>query len=91
MKKVLLSLKHIDKYYGDFKALKDLSLDVYEGEFLTLLGPSGCGKTTVLRSIAGFEEISHGEIILMGENIIDSSPMIEVLIRYFKIMLFFLT
>lgn len=74
MKKVLLSLKNIDKYYGDFKALKNFSLDVYEGEFLTLLGPSGCGKTTVLRSIAGFEEISKGDIILLGDSIIDAQP-----------------
>lgn len=74
MKKVLLSLQHIDKYYGDFKALKDFSLDVYEGEFLTLLGPSGCGKTTVLRSIAGFEEISKGDIVLMGHSIVNDEP-----------------
>ena len=74
MKKVILSLKNIDKYYGDFKALKNFSLDVYEGEFLTLLGPSGCGKTTVLRSIAGFEEISSGDIVLMGKSIVDDEP-----------------
>ena len=74
MNKVLLSLQHIDKYYGDFKALKDFSLDVYEGEFLTLLGPSGCGKTTVLRSIAGFEEISKGDIVLLGHSIVNDEP-----------------
>lgn len=74
MKDIILSIKNVDKYYGDFKALKNLSLDVYEGEFLTLLGPSGCGKTTILRSIAGFEEISKGDIILMGKSIVEDQP-----------------
>ena len=74
MEKILLSIKNVDKYYGDFKALDDLSLDVYEGEFLTLLGPSGCGKTTILRSIAGFEDISSGDIKLSGKSIMSLAP-----------------
>lgn len=74
MKDIILSIKNVDKYYGDFKALTNLSLDVYQGEFLTLLGPSGCGKTTVLRSIAGFENISKGDIVLMGKSIVEDQP-----------------
>ncbi|CAM3672308.1 ABC transporter ATP-binding protein [Erysipelothrix urinaevulpis] len=74
MKEVLLSIKNVDKYYGDFKALDNLSLDVYKGEFLTLLGPSGCGKTTILRSIAGFETISSGGIELEGQSIMNLPP-----------------
>ena len=74
MKKPLLSLMNINKYYGDFQALKDISFDIYQGEFLTLLGPSGCGKTTLLRCIAGLEEINSGDILLNGQSIKDLAP-----------------
>lgn len=74
MDDIILSLRNIEKYYGDFHALKDLSLDIKKGEFLTLLGPSGCGKTTVLRSIAGFEEIASGDVVLMGDSIVEDEP-----------------
>ena len=50
----IVSLRHVDKWYGDNHVVKDLNLEIMEGEFLTLLGPSGCGKTTTLRMIAGF-------------------------------------
>ncbi|MGD8946258.1 MAG: ATP-binding cassette domain-containing protein, partial [Desulfobacterales bacterium] len=50
-----LSVIDIDKSFGDVDALIDVSLEVHEGEFFTLLGPSGCGKTTLLRIIAGLE------------------------------------
>ena len=64
-----LALKGIDKSFGEVQALKDVSLDVCEGEFFTLLGPSGCGKTTLLRIIAGLELSDRGEVILGGEDI----------------------
>ena len=57
------------KRYGSVIALAGVSLDIYDNEFFTLLGPSGCGKTTLLRMIAGFEEITAGEILLFGEDI----------------------
>nr|WP_222121408.1 ABC transporter ATP-binding protein [Corynebacterium glyciniphilum] len=57
------------KSYGEHAAIKQLDLDVRDGEFLALLGPSGCGKTTLLRMIAGFEEPSGGEILLDGEDL----------------------
>ena len=65
MPKPLLSLKNINKYFGDFQALKDITIDIQQGEFLTLLGPSGCGKTTLLRCIAGLETVDSGDIYLM--------------------------
>ncbi|WP_322864864.1 ABC transporter ATP-binding protein (plasmid) [Aquicoccus sp. G2-2] len=57
------------KRYGDFTALKTISLTIGHNEFFTLLGPSGCGKTTLLRMIAGFESVTEGEILLYGEEI----------------------
>ena len=61
------------KYYGDFHALKGVSLDIEPGEFFTLLGPSGCGKTTLLRMIAGFNSIDGGEI-RFDERVINNVP-----------------
>jgi iron(III) transport system ATP-binding protein len=57
-----ISLKNLAKSYGPTTVIDDLSLDIAEGEFLTLLGPSGCGKTTTLRSIAGLESLDAGQI-----------------------------
>ena len=64
MKKVLIKLDNISKIYGKKYVIKNLSLDVYEGEFLTLLGPSGCGKTTVLRMISGLDKVSSGKVYI---------------------------
>lgn len=74
MKKPLLSLININKSFDDSHILKDVSLDINDGEFLTLLGPSGCGKTTILRCIAGLETIDSGDILLNGSSIKDLSP-----------------
>ena len=62
------------KRYGDFTALKTISLTIEDNEFFTLLGPSGCGKTTLLRMIAGFENVTEGEIFLFGEEIENLPP-----------------
>ena len=61
------------KKYGDFIALKGVSLNIKEGEFFTLLGPSGCGKTTLLRMIAGFNSIEGGEFYF-GDKLINAVP-----------------
>lgn len=66
-------IKDAVKKYGDFTALKKVSLEINEGEFFTLLGPSGCGKTTLLRMIAGFNSIEGGEFYF-GKNLINDVP-----------------
>ena len=69
MGKKIIELKNLSKNFGDNQVLKEIDLNIYENEFLTLLGPSGCGKTTILRIIAGFEEPSHGQVMFNGEDI----------------------
>ena len=69
-----LELDHVSKSYGDAYAVRDVVLDVAEGEFLVLLGPSGCGKTTTLRMVAGFVEPTAGAIRLGGRDITDLPP-----------------
>ena len=69
-----LSLANVSKLYGKNYAVKDLSLEVQKGEFVTLLGPSGCGKTTTLQMIAGFAEVSEGKIELNGIDITSAKP-----------------
>ena len=74
-KKVIVDIRHVNKVYqGDNAVVKDLDLQVYEGEFLTLLGSSGCGKTTTLRMIAGFESITSGSILVEGEDVENKEP-----------------
>ena len=70
-----IELVHLSKVYGnDVAAVRDLNLDVAEGEFMVLVGPSGCGKTTALRMMAGLEEISAGEIKIGGKVVNDLAP-----------------
>jgi len=71
---VLLSLRGLHKSFDTQEALNGLDLDVYQGEFLTLLGPSGCGKTTTLRIIAGLEQPTSGRVLLDGQDITALAP-----------------
>jgi spermidine/putrescine transport system ATP-binding protein len=64
-----VALRNVTKRFDDFTAVDDLSLELGQGEFFTLLGPSGCGKTTTLRMIAGFERPTSGEIAIEGEDV----------------------
>lgn len=66
---IIISLRHLAKNFGTVRAVDGVDLDIYQGEFLTLLGPSGSGKTTVLRMIAGFETPDAGTIHLNGQEI----------------------
>ncbi len=63
-----VQLEDVTKRFGDFPAVRALSLDIAAGEFFTLLGPSGCGKTTTLRMVAGFEEPTEGRIRIDGRR-----------------------
>jgi len=67
-------IKDISKFFGDFRALNNVSLEIKKGEFFSLLGPSGCGKTTLLRIIAGFENPDKGELTLDGNDVLSAPP-----------------
>ena len=70
-RRTLIELRDVQKYYGDYHALRGITLDIREGEFFSLLGPSGCGKTTLLRTIAGFEDVTSGVLKIDGKDMTD--------------------
>lgn len=69
-----IRFENVTKRFGDFVAVDNLTLDIYEREFFSLLGPSGCGKTTLMRMLAGFEEPTQGRILLQGKDISGVPP-----------------
>ncbi|MGG6895604.1 MULTISPECIES: ABC transporter ATP-binding protein [Rhizobium] len=69
-----VQLIDIDKYYGGYHALRSVNLSVDKGEFIVMVGPSGCGKSTTLKTIAGLETISSGEIWINGRNVTREEP-----------------
>ena len=69
-----ISIQKVDKYFGSFQAIDDISMDIAQGEFFSLLGASGCGKTTLLRMLAGFESTTSGEIFIDGQPMSDVPP-----------------
>lgn len=73
-KKPAIEVSDVVKRFGAVTALKGATLDIRDNEFFTLLGPSGCGKTTLLRLIAGFEDVTAGTILLFGKEIADLPP-----------------
>ena len=70
----IIKIEHVSKVFDGKEVLKDVSLDIKRGEFVTILGPSGCGKTTSLRMIAGFEKPTQGQILLNGRDVTDLPP-----------------
>jgi spermidine/putrescine transport system ATP-binding protein len=69
-----VELQSVTKRFGELVAVDDLSVEIGEGEFFTLLGPSGCGKTTSLRIVAGFEEADEGQVLIGGGNVAGLPP-----------------
>jgi ABC-type sugar transport system ATPase subunit len=69
-----LQLKGVGKAFGTVRVVQELDLDVYQGEFVVLLGESGCGKSTVLRMIAGLDDVSEGRIFIKGRDVTDMAP-----------------
>jgi len=74
MSEVIVKIDNVNKKYGDNHVVRNLFLEIKQGEFLTMLGPSGCGKTTTLRMIAGFETPTSGNIYIEGEEIQNNEP-----------------
>ncbi|UVL68705.1 ABC transporter ATP-binding protein [Pseudomonas sp. B21-031] len=72
--KTLVSLRGLNKHYGDFTAVDNLNLEIQDGEFLTFLGSSGSGKSTTLSMLAGFETPSSGEILVEGQSLVNVPP-----------------
>ncbi|NNJ15206.1 ABC transporter ATP-binding protein [Pseudomonas putida CSV86] len=72
--RTLVSLRNLNKHYGDFAAVDNISLDIQDGEFLTFLGSSGSGKSTTLSMLAGFETPSSGEILVGGQSLVNVPP-----------------
>jgi spermidine/putrescine transport system ATP-binding protein len=72
--KAVISLERVHKRYGEFIAVHEASFEIRRGEFFSMLGPSGCGKTTLLRMIAGFEEVTSGVLRLDGSDVVGVPP-----------------
>ncbi|MDP6590046.1 MAG: ABC transporter ATP-binding protein [Alphaproteobacteria bacterium] len=70
----IVEIHNVSKTFGSVRAVEDVSLEIEEGEFMTILGPSGCGKTTTLRMIGGFEYPDRGRVLLGGEDVTDLPP-----------------
>lgn len=73
----MIKFENVNKYYGDFHALKDINLEINEGEVVTLLGPSGSGKSTLIRTINGLEKIQSGKLFVFDKDIADEKTDIR--------------
>src|SRR2546425_11182104 len=69
-----ITLQGVHKSFGPLEIIKDANLDIEDGSFVVFVGPSGCGKTTLLRLIAGLEDVTGGEILIDGKNGVDGPP-----------------
>ncbi|EDP68978.1 glutamine ABC transporter (ATP-binding protein) [Carnobacterium sp. AT7] len=73
----MIEFKNVEKYYGEFHALKNINLTFEQGKVVVVIGPSGSGKSTMLRCINGLEEISEGELLIKDQNIHDKNTNIN--------------
>lgn len=71
---IKVQIKDMDKIYPNGDGVRDVNLDIREGEIITLLGPSGCGKTTILRTLGGFLDVTEGAILINGEDVTAMPP-----------------
>ncbi len=83
-----VEVKKLSFNYGKVEILKNLDLDIKDGEFMVLLGPSGCGKTTLLNCIAGLLDLNDGQIIIESDNVTWKEPKIGISVWFFNLTLF---
>jgi putative glutamine transport system ATP-binding protein len=76
MTEKMIQFQNVEKYYGDFHALKDINIDINAGETVVLIGPSGSGKSTLIRTINGLEDINSGKLIVDGYDL--ASPQTDI-------------
>src|ERR1700746_3185247 len=69
-----ITLQNVQKAFGPVHIIKGANLDIADGSFVVFVGPSGCGKTTLLRLIAGLEDVTGGAIMIDGKNVVDTPP-----------------
>lgn len=77
----LVSFKNVNKYYGDYHALRNINLEFEPGQVVVLLGPSGSGKSTLIRTINGLESVEDGELVVHGHTVSGSSTKELVALR----------
>ncbi|MEM8579904.1 MAG: ABC transporter ATP-binding protein, partial [Pseudomonadota bacterium] len=69
-----ITLKAVEKWFGDIQVIKGVDLEIKNGEFVIFVGPSGCGKSTLLRMIGGLEDTSRGQIVIDDRDVTDQPP-----------------
>lgn len=81
-----LQLKNVSHFYGTVEVLKDISLDIPQGQIICLIGPSGCGKSTLLRFLGGLERPSSGEVLQIGQAPADSLNPLTYVFQHFALL-----
>src|SRR4051812_49687285 len=79
-----ITLQGVRKSFGPVNIIKDANLDIEDGSFVVFVGPSGCGKTTLLRLIAGLEDVTGGQILIDGKNVVGVPPAKRGLLVVFQ-------
>ena len=69
-----IKLKNVSKWFGKNLVIKNVNLEIKDGEFVVLVGPSGCGKSTLLRIISGLEDLEEGKILINSEDVTSKIP-----------------